>query len=61
MSTTPDPEQGMNIDQVAALWGVSRRTVRRQVTAGRLRFYKVGHLTRFRREDVLAARQQPTA
>lgn len=57
MSVTIDPEQGMNIDQVAALWGVSRRTVRRAVESGRLRSYLVGRSRRFRREDVLAARQ----
>ncbi len=53
MTNTPDPDQGMNINQVAELWGVSRRTVRRKVADGSLPMFKVGRATRFRREDVV--------
>lgn len=56
MSTVTDPEQGMSINEVAALLGVSRRTVRRRINDGSIPMHKVGHLTRLRREDVLRVR-----
>jgi excisionase family DNA binding protein len=49
----------MTIKEVAALWGVSRRTVRRRVAAGRLPFRKVGHFTYFSREDAEALAPKP--
>ncbi len=47
MTNIPDPDQGMNINQVAELWGVSRRTVRRKVADGSLPMFKVGRAHAF--------------
>jgi excisionase family DNA binding protein len=62
MSTEPDTppaKPNLTIVEVAALWGVSRRTVRRRVAAGRLPFRKVGHFTYFSREDAEALAPPP--
>jgi len=56
---TPPAKPNMTILEVAALWGRSRRTVRRQVAAGRLPFRKVGHFTYFSREDAEALAPEP--
>jgi excisionase family DNA binding protein len=62
MSTEPDTpaaKPNMTILEVAALWGRSRRTVRRAAASGRLPFRKVGHFTYFSREDAEALMPAP--
>ncbi|MFT4177484.1 MAG: helix-turn-helix domain-containing protein [Luteolibacter sp.] len=39
--------------EVAAIWGTSTRTVEREVSAGRLKKYKIRGCVRFIKEDVL--------
>lgn len=49
-----DPDRGMDINEVAALLGVARRTARRRFEEGALPAVRVGRCLRFRRADVVA-------
>jgi excisionase family DNA binding protein len=62
MSTEPDAQPAkanLTILEVAALWGRSRRTVRRAAASGRLPIRKLGHNTYFSREDAEALAPAP--
>jgi excisionase family DNA binding protein len=50
---TPD-EFPLDITQAAALIGVRERVIQTYVNAGTIPYYKLGHVVRFRRQDIEA-------
>ena len=50
-----EPDRFLTLGEAADFLGVSTRTIRRMVSAGRLRGYRLGVLYRFQRVDLLAA------
>jgi excisionase family DNA binding protein len=54
MAPANDEARRLTLDDVAARWGVSPRTVQRLVRRGALRCLRIGRQMRFRPEDIAA-------